>query len=212
MYVKLSEHTSTIPHWFHVLFSVLSVVHFLIMATLVWWSLGCIVPWYMFLFQLQIISSIVKQPMTTGTTRLLNWLDPSTVCYRRSSKDLHCLLWSSGMTMCCQTTPNFLQLLVGSFWPAHRCWQLSKRLGAYIWTENSNVTPVDFWKSSLARWSFGSWMGPGQWDRGLPVWIPVLRSGGTTARAVIDEEPPWHRWCPVVLLLAGWFPCSSATV
>ena len=73
------------------------------------------------LFQLQIILSIVKQQVTTGITRLVNWLGSSTVCCRRSSKDLHCLFWSSGMTMCCQITPNFLQLLMGSFCPAHGC-------------------------------------------------------------------------------------------
>ena len=65
---------------------------------------------------------------------------------------------------------------------------------------------------SSARWPFGSWMDQGQWYRGLPGWIPVLRSGATTAGAVFDEEPPWHRWCPVVLLFGGWFSCSSASV
>ena len=65
---------------------------------------------------------------------------------------------------------------------------------------------------SSARWSFGSWMGQGELDRGLPVWIPVLCSGATTAGAVFDEEPPWYRWCPVVLFFAGWFPCSSTSV
>ena len=65
---------------------------------------------------------------------------------------------------------------------------------------------------SSARWSFGSWMGQGQWDRGLLVWIPVHRTGASTAGAVFDEEPPWHRWCPVVLFLTGWFPCSSTSV
>ena len=39
-----------------------------------------------------------------------------------------------------------------------------------------------------------------------------LCSGATTAGAVFDEKPPWHRWCPVVLFLAGWFPCSSTSV
>ena len=85
-----------------------------------------------FLFQLQIFLSIVRQRATTGITRLVNWLSSSTVCYRRSSKDLRCLLWSSGMTMCCQITPNLLQLLMRSFWPGHECWQLSTRLGVHI--------------------------------------------------------------------------------
>ena len=66
-----------------------------------------------FLFQLQIILSIVRQRATTGITRLVNCLGSSTLCYRRSSKDLRCLLWSSGMTVCCQITPNLLQLLMG---------------------------------------------------------------------------------------------------
>ena len=96
------------------------------------------------LFQLQLILSIVKQQVTRGITRLVNWLDSSTVCYRRSSKDLHCLLWSNGMTMCCQITPNFFQLLMESFWPRRPCWQLSTRLGVHIWSGNSNETPVDF--------------------------------------------------------------------
>ena len=73
------------------------------------------------LFQLEIILSIVKQRVTTVITRLVNWLDSSTVCYRRLSKDLHCLLWSNGMTLCCQITPNFLQMLMESFWPGHGC-------------------------------------------------------------------------------------------
>ena len=38
------------------------------------------------LFHLQITLSILKQEFTTGITRLRNWLDSSTVCYRRSSK------------------------------------------------------------------------------------------------------------------------------
>ena len=84
------------------------------------------------LFQLQIILSIVKQQATTGITRLVNWLGSSTVCYRRSRKGLHCLSWSSGMTMCSQITPNLLQLLMGSFWPGHGCWQLSNRLGVLV--------------------------------------------------------------------------------
>ena len=100
------------------------------------------------LFQLQIFLSIVKQRATTGITYLVNWLDSSTVCYRRSNKGLHCLLWSNGMTMCCQIIPNFLQLLMESFWPGHGCWQLSTRLGVHIWSENSNETPVSFWRSS----------------------------------------------------------------
>ena len=57
--------------------------------------------WHMFLFQLPIISSIVKQQKTTGTTRLGNWRGSSTVCYRRSRLDPLCRLWSSGMNMCC---------------------------------------------------------------------------------------------------------------
>ena len=85
-----------------------------------------------FLFQLQIILSIVRQRATTGITRLVNWLGSSNVCYGRSSKGLHCLLWSSGMIMCNQITPNFLQVLMGSFWPGHECWQLSTRLGGNI--------------------------------------------------------------------------------
>ena len=97
-----------------------------------------------FLFQLQIILSIVSQRATTGITRLVNWLGSSTVCYRRSNKDLHCLLWRSGMMMCCQITPNFLQLLMGSLWPGHECWQLSTRLGFHIRNENFNVMPVGF--------------------------------------------------------------------
>ena len=96
------------------------------------------------LFQLRINLSTVKQPATTGITRFVNWLDSSTVCYRRSSKGLRCLLWSNGMTMCCQITPSSLQLLMGSFWPGHGCWQLSTRLGVHICSENFNVTPVDF--------------------------------------------------------------------
>ena len=43
---------------------------------------------------------------------------------------------------------------------------------------------------STARWSFGARMGQGQWDRGLPVGIPVFRPGATTAGAVFNEEPP----------------------
>ena len=84
------------------------------------------------LSQLRIILSTVKQQATTGITRLVNWLGSSTNCYRRSSKGLRCLLWSNGMTMCCQITPNLLQLLMGSFWPRHRYWQLSTRLGVRI--------------------------------------------------------------------------------
>ena len=67
--------------------------------------------------------------MTTGNTRLVNWLGSSTVCYRRSSRDPLCSLWSSGMNMCCPITPSFFQFLMGSFWPGHGCWQLSTRLG-----------------------------------------------------------------------------------
>ena len=81
------------------------------------------------LFQLRIILSTVKQQVTTSVTRLVNWLGSPTVCYRRSSKGLRCLLWSNGMTMCCQITSNLLQLLMGSFLPGHECWQLSTRLG-----------------------------------------------------------------------------------
>ena len=87
--------------------------------------------WHMFLFQLQIISSIVKQQKTTGTTRLVNWLGSSTVCYRRSNIDLLCHLWSSGTNMCCPITPTLLQFLMGSFWPGHGCWRLSTRLGVH---------------------------------------------------------------------------------
>ena len=47
------------------------------------------------------------------------------------------------------------------------------------------------------------------WIKG---WIPVLRSGATTAGTVFDDEAPWLRWCPVVLLFTGWFSCSSAFV
>ena len=84
------------------------------------------------LFQLRIFLSTVKQQVTTGITRLVNWLGSSFVCYRRSSKGLRCLLWSNGMTMCCQITPNLFQLLMGSFWLGHGCWQLSTRLGVRI--------------------------------------------------------------------------------
>ena len=128
MYVNLSERTSTIPHWFYALFFYPLSTRLGMMWAIVGFgsSMRCV------LFQLQIILSIVKQQLTTGITRLVNWLDSSTVCYRRSSKDPHSLLWSSGMTMCCQITPNSLQSLMGSFWPGHGCWQLSTRLRVHI--------------------------------------------------------------------------------
>ena len=113
------------------------------------------------LFQLRISLFIVKQWAITGVTRLVNWLDSSTVCYRRLSKDLHCLLWSSGMFMYCQITPNFLLLLMENFWPGHGCWQLSTRLGARIWSESSSEMPVGFWRNSRPLY--------------CRLWLPVQR-------------------------------------
>ena len=52
--------------------------------------------------------------MTTGTTRLVNWLGSCTLCYRRSSRGPLCRLWTSGMNMCCPITPSFLQFLIGT--------------------------------------------------------------------------------------------------
>ena len=127
MYVDLLEHTRTIPHWLQIPFLQGSTQHG-IMRVMV--GLGSSMT--RVLFQLQTILSIVKQRATTGITRLVNWLDSSSVCYRRSSKGLHCLLWSNGMTMCCQITPKFPQLLMESFWPGHGCWQLSTRLIIHI--------------------------------------------------------------------------------
>ena len=120
-------------------------------------------PWYMFLFQLQIILSTVKQWATTGITCSVNWLGSSIVCYRRSSKGFHCLLWSSGMIMCCQITPSFLLSLLESFWPGHGCWQLSTRLGAHIWSESFSGTPVGFWRISQLLC--------------CRLWLPVRRLG-----------------------------------
>ena len=39
--------------------------------------------------------------------------------------------------------------------------------------------------------------------RGVPGWVPVLCAGTKAAGAVIHEEPPWHRWRPVVLFCTG---------
>ena len=136
------------------------------------------------LFQLQIILSIVKQRATTGITRLVNWLDSSSVCYRRSSKDLHCLLWSNGMTMCCQITPNFLQLLMESFWPGHGCWQLLTRLEVHIWSGNSNETAVDFWRSSRPL-CCRLWLPVRRLDRGWVVSVQQSSSEETTMRHCI---------------------------
>ena len=113
------------------------------------------------LFQLRISLCIVKQRATTVITRLVNWLGSSIVCYRRSSKDFHCLLWSSGMIMCCQITPNSLLLLMENFWPGHGCWQLSTRLEARIWSESSNEMPGDFGRSSRPLY--------------CRLWLPVRR-------------------------------------
>ena len=137
MYFELSEHTPTIPHWFHV--SSFARFH------LSWHNTAVDRFWIVhdmfsvsvaknFIIVCPVSLSIVRQRATTGITRLVNWLGSSTVCYRRTSKDLRCLLllWSSGMTMSCQITPNLLQLLMGSFWPGHECWQFSTRLGVHI--------------------------------------------------------------------------------
>ena len=140
--------------------------------------------WYMFLFQLQIISSIVKQQMITGTTHLVSWLGSSTVCYRRSSRDPLCRLWSSGMNVCCPITPSFLQFLMGSFWPGHGCWQLSTRLGVRTWSGNFNVMSVDFWKSLLPP-CCRLWLPAQSLDR---VWAGSVRrssSGVTVMRHFI---------------------------
>ena len=87
MYFELSEHTRTIPHWFHVSFLCEDPLYHGIIQIMIGFgsSKTCV------LFQLRIILSIVRQRVTTGITRLVNWLGSSTVCYRRSSKGLHCL-------------------------------------------------------------------------------------------------------------------------
>ena len=113
------------------------------------------------LFQLRIILCIVKQRATTGITRLMKWLGSSIVCYKRSSKDLHFLLWSSGRIMCCQITPNFLFLLMESFWPGRGRWELPTRLGAHSGNESSGETPVGFWRNSRPLY--------------CRLWLPVRR-------------------------------------
>ena len=161
-------------------------------------SLTCV------LFQLQIILSIVKQQATTGITRLVKWLDSSTVCYRRSSKGLHCLLWSSGMTMCCQITPNFLQLLMGNFWPGLGCWQLSTRLGVPTWSGKFNVMPVDFWKSLLPPCWLTTVAARSKIGQGLSCFCPAIIIGGD------DNAPLNLLGLPLIGLLdRGWVKSSE---
>ena len=136
------------------------------------------------MFSVSVATNFVKQRATANITRLMNWLDSSTVCYRRSSKDLHCLLWSNGMTMCCQITPKFLQLLMESFWPEHGCWQLSTRLGVHNWGRNSSETPVDFWRSSRPL-CCRLWLPVPRLDRGWVVSVQESSSGETTMRHCI---------------------------
>ena len=159
--------------------------------------------WYMLLFLLQIISSIVKQQMTTVTTRLVNWRGSSTVCYRRSSRDPLCRLWSSGMNICCPITPSFLQILIGSFWPGHGFWQLSTRLGVHTWSGNSNVMPVDFWMSFTT--SVLSTVGArSKIGQGLSCFCPAIVIGG-------DDHSPLHLLglLLVGLLERGWVKGSE---
>ena len=154
------------------------------------------------LFHLQISLSIVKQQVTTGITHLVSWLGSSTACCGRSSKDLHCLLWSSGMTMCCQITPNFLQLLIGSFWPGNGCWKPSTRLGVHICSENSNVTPVDFWKSSRPP-CYRLWLAVWEVDRVRAVSVRRSLSGVTIMR---------HCICWVFCSMVFWIVDGSRAV
>ena len=81
------------------------------------------------------------------------------------------------MSMCCQITPNFLQLLMESFWRGHGCWQLSTSLGVHICSENFNVTPVDFLEefttSVLSTVAARSKIG-----QGLSCFCPAIIMGG----------------------------------
>ena len=49
-----------------------------------------------------------------GTTHLASWLASSNAFCRKSNKELHCLLWSSGTNMCWPITQNFLLLQMES--------------------------------------------------------------------------------------------------
>ena len=104
-------------------------------------QLDCL--WCVFLFQLSTVSFIPRQRAITGTTPLANWLAPFIVFYRRSNKELHCLLWSSGTNTCWRISQIFLLLHMESSCAWRECWQLSKRLGVLIWERSSNETPVD---------------------------------------------------------------------
>ena len=64
----------------------------------------------------------------------------------------------------------------------------------------------------FVRWVFGEGVDQRQWDWGLSGWVPVFCSTVTAVGAVFNEEPPWRRWRPVVLLFAGWFSRSPASV
>ena len=100
------------------------------------------------LFQLPTTFFILKQRTIMDTTRLMSWSASSTVFSRWLSKDLRCLLWSSGNSMCWQITQSFPLLPMEVFCPGSGCWQLSIRLGVRIWSESSNETPLDFWRNS----------------------------------------------------------------
>ena len=110
MYVDLSEHTRTIPHWFHALFLSKCSFGIALCGRYSFWIVSdkCSV---------SVANNFVHCQTASGYgyPRLVNWLGSSTLCYRRSSKGLLCLLLSNGMTMCCQFTPNLLQLLMGVF-------------------------------------------------------------------------------------------------
>ena len=137
-----------------------------------------------------------------GYHTLVNWLGSSTVCYRRSSRGPLCRLWSSGTNMFCPITPSFLQFLMGSFWPGHRCWQLSTRLGVHTWSGNSNVMPVDFWKSLLPP-CCRLWLPAQRLDR---VWaVSVQRS--SAAVTIMRHFSCWV-FCSMVLE-RGWVKGSE---
>ena len=69
----------------------------------------------MFMLQFPTFSFTPRLRMTASTPLLANWLASSTASFRRSSKDLRCILWSSGIIMCKRIIPCCPQLPKKSF-------------------------------------------------------------------------------------------------
>ena len=197
MYVNLSEHIPTIPHWFHVPFfaNVRSIWH-CVGGNRFGSSLTCV------LFQLQIIFSLVKQQATTGITSLVNWLRSSTVCCRRSSKDLHCLLWSSGMTMLTNHS-KFPPIADGEFLAGTRVLAALNKIGSWYLQRkfHGDVRRFleEFTTSVLSTVAARSKIG-----QGLSCFCPAILIGG-------DDHAPLHLLGLLLdgLLDRGWVKGSG---